>query len=385
MKCFPQLLVSKERGRKDRLYILVPGKSGKLVKKYYGNVGDCSALERYEFDRKLWEVNNPNPTVSAVSETPTVSDLIDEFLAYARNRYIKHGRPTGTATNYAHVLLPLARAYGKLPTSEFNLDVMEEYQSSLDSSRRLCRRQVNKAISAICYVFKWGTLHRLNGVRIVPTEIATELRLIQPLRAGYSKSIDHPQKRSVSLDDVYAVLPYLSPTVADMVRLQVLTGARPQEVRLMRCGDFDFIDEDLWHYRPSEYKTEHFESDKIISIGPRAIAILKPRLIGLKIGDYVFSPSRALSEISCPIGSRRLNEFYRRDCYSVAIKRACQRAHIAVFSPYQLRKLKATLIDREYDAETAAAVLGHKDVSTTLRHYIDPRRAIADNVARKLG
>ena len=32
------------------------------------------------------------------------------------------------------------------------------------------------------------------------------------------------------------------------------------------------IDAKLWHYRPREYKTEHIESDKIISCGPKAIA-----------------------------------------------------------------------------------------------------------------
>lgn len=376
MKCFPPLLVSKEKGRKDRLYILVPGNSGKLVKKYYGVVGDCSALERYQFDRKLWEVNHP---ISAKSESATVSDLIKEFLAYAKNRYIKHGRPTGTADNYKQVLTPLKKSYGSLATSDFTLDVLEEYQRSLDSSRRLCRRQVNKAIQAICYVFKWGALHRLNGVRIVPAEIASELRLIQPLRAGYSVSVDHPKKRSVNPADVEAALPHLPPIVADMVRLQILTGARPQEIRLMRCGDFRIIDRDLWYYYPSEYKTEHIDNNKIISIGPRSISILKPRLNGLKKGDYIFSPSRENK------ANRVFNDFYRRDSYAVAIRRACRRAGVPVFTPYQLRKLRATQVDKLFGAETAAAVLGHSDVATTLRHYIDPRRTEADKVARNFG
>lgn len=385
MNGFPPLLVSKEKGRKDRLYILVYGKSGKLVKKYYGVVGDLAALQKYEFDRKLWEVNNPKPDKSANAGGSLVSDLIREFLAYAKNRYIKHGRPTGTADNYRQILNPVNDLYGHLATAEFTLDILEEYQRKLDATRRLCRRQVNKAIQAICFVFKWGALHRLNGTRIVPTDIASELRLIQPLRAGYSLSIDHPKKQSVSLDDVKAVLPHLSPTVADMVRLQILTGARPQEIRLMRKGDFEFIDSSLWYYRPSEFKTEHFDNNKIISIGPRGISILKPRLAGLKKGDYIFSPSRAIAETVPYQSSRLVNDFYRRDSYALAIRRACRRAGVSVFTPYQLRKLRATEIDRVYGAETAAAVLGHIDVATTLRHYIDPRREEADRVARERG
>lgn len=50
-----------------------------------------------------------------------------------------------------------------------------------------------------------------------------------------------------------------------------------------------------------------------------------------------------------------------------------------------LWELRGTEIDRQFGAETAVAVLGHANVSTTLCYYIDPRREQADEIARKCG
>ena len=426
-KKFPNLCILKQPGRKARLYIRFTDENGKRIKKYYGFEGDPEAVKRYQFDRLLWETNNaPIPLKSgndakeakqarrakkekqARTQRPAgilVADLVDAFMSDARTRYVKHGRQTGTAANYWQALKPVLMRYGEKLTSEFTLDTLEEYQRELDRSRRLCRRQVNKRIQAITFVFTWGARHRINGERYVPAEIASELRLIAPLRSGYADSVDHPRKGAVSQADVDAVLPFLSSTVADMVRVQVLTGARPQEIRLMRAGDFETVSPDLWYYRPSEYKTEQFGGEKIVSIGPRAIAILAPRISGKEPGEYLFAPSEANAEKNArrtpdaqktpsrlardarraenPL--RRFNGCYRRDTYALAIKRACIRAGVPVWTPYQLRKLRGTELDRAFGAETAAAVLGHRDVATTLRHYIDPRREQADEIARKCG
>ncbi len=138
---------------------------------------------------------------------------------------------------------------------------------------------------------------------------------------------------------------------------------------------------------------------------PQGIRIVSARLEGLSEGEYLFSPrksdaekivrlarpgarktpSRAESDrLRAENPSRRFNDYNRRDIYALAIKRACIRAGVLVWTPYQLRKMRGTEIDRAFGAETAA-VLGYKDVATTLRHHIDPRRDQADAVARKCG
>lgn len=414
MKKFPNLLRTADKGRAKRLFIYVPGTTPRR-RKYYGVEGDPAAVARYEYDKALWEANQRAPAPEPVPAPKrrqarfsgvTVADLIDAFMSAAATKYVKHGRPTGTARNYWQAVRPILLRYGDLSTADFTLDTLEEYQRALDASRRLCRRQANKAIQAIVYVFTWGARHRTGGERYVPAEIAAELRLIEPLRRGYSVSTDRPKKRAVPPEDVEAALKHMTPTVADMVRVQLLTGARPQEVRTMRAGDFEEIDAALWYYRPREYKTELVEEGKIVSCGPRAIAILKKRRRGKGPDTFLFRPETSNDEHRRNAAKkvtkktptrlardaeraanprRRFNECYRRDTYALAIKRACKRAGVPVFSPYQLRKLRGTEIDRQYGAVAAQAVLGHANVSTTLAYYIDPRRDQADEIARKCG
>ena len=73
------------------------------------------------------------------------------------------------------------------------------------------------------------------------------------------------------IDDavVYATLPYLPEVVADMVRLQRLTGARPGEICSLRPCDLD-RSSDVWLYSPCEHKTEHHEKERVIVVGPQA-------------------------------------------------------------------------------------------------------------------
>ena len=55
---------------------------------------------------------------------------------------------------------------------------------------------------------------------------------------------------------VDATLPHLGAIVADMIRLQRLTGCRPGEVCVVRPCDVD-TSCDIWVYRPESHKTEH--------------------------------------------------------------------------------------------------------------------------------
>ena len=95
----------------------------------------------------------------------------------------------------------------------------------------------------------------------------------------------------VSAAIVEATLPFLSQTVADMVRLQRLTGARPGEICAMRPGDIDRSGE-VWKYTPAEHKTEHHGHRRLIIIGPKGQAILHPYLLRSKEA-YCFSPQEA--------------------------------------------------------------------------------------------
>jgi integrase len=68
---------------------------------------------------------------------------------------------------------------------------------------------------------------------------------------------------------------------------------------------------------------------------------------------------------------RRLpGERYSRNSVLHAVIRAAEKAGVGPWSPGQLRHLRATELEEQYDAATAAACLGHATVDTTLNHYI---------------
>lgn len=73
-----------------------------------------------------------------------------------------------------------------------------------------------------------------------------------------------------------------------MVRIQRLTSARPGEICSMVPADIDRT-EDVWIYRPVEYKTEHFDKDRVIAIGPRAQKVLAPYLADRDPNAFCFS------------------------------------------------------------------------------------------------
>src|SRR5262249_58694475 len=94
---------------------------------------------------------------------------------------------------------------------------------------------------------------------------------------GRSPAPDRKPVRPVEDNRVQAVLPFLPPPVAAMVRLQRLTGMRPGEVVIMRPCDVDRSG-DIWYYRPSCHKNAWRAKERIVALGPRARLVLVPFL-----------------------------------------------------------------------------------------------------------
>ena len=89
---------------------------------------------------------------------------------------------------------------------------------------------------------------------------------------------------------VNATLKCLPPIVADMVRLQRLTGCRPEEVCMIRPCDVD-PSGPVWAYRPHSHKTQHHGRDRIIFIGAKGQDVLRPYLLRDKTA-FVFAPRK---------------------------------------------------------------------------------------------
>jgi len=90
---------------------------------------------------------------------------------------------------------------------------------------------------------------------------------------------------------VTRTLRFLPAIVADMVRLQRLSGCRPGEICLVRPGDID-TSHKTWSYRPQSHKTEPQDRERVIFLGSQGQAIPQPYLAREQT-SYCFSSAEA--------------------------------------------------------------------------------------------
>ncbi len=189
-----------------------------------------------------------------------------------------------------------------------------------------------------------------------------------------------------------------------MIQLQRFSGARPGEVLIMRGVDVD-RSRDVWQYRPPQHKNKHRQIERVVPIGPRGQAILRPFLLRPE-SDYLFSPKEAEAERHrVQAAARRskvtpsqlarhlrwskaprskLGDHYLIAGYRRAIARACRLAEIPRWSPNRLRHLAATRF-REVDGlDAAQAILGHTHARTT-EIYAEVNRSKIEKVMLEIG
>jgi integrase len=241
---------------------------------------------------------------------------------------------------------------------------------------------------------------------------------------------------------VERTLEHLCPTVTAMVRLQLVTAMRPGELVIIKARDID-MSGPIWEYRPGSHKTEHHDKTRLIMIGPRGQEIIK-QFLSLDIGSYLFSPQRAHAEQMTNRRVRRrtklwpsheqyhekqravrgrkpLGDHYSVNAYRIAIGHACdvafphpelperfegesagefvrrraawRKEHKPEISawrkahrwhPNQLRHSAATLIRKQYGAESSQAVLGHAQLQTT-EIYAERDLNVARQVMQEIG
>lgn len=263
--------------------------------------------------------------------------------------------------------------HGSTTVAAFGAPELLRVQSVMQS-KGWAHSYVNKQTGRIRRMFRWG---RPRG--LVPPGLDHDLSCVDPIR-GKSARV-----KLVPRDQVYAIRDEVSIQVWTMIEIQMLSGCRPGEVVQMRpCG----IDQSAspWEYRPFRHKTEHHGHDRVIYLNHAAQAALEALLDGRAPDSPIFSPTEAVQSHhklrserrvvpqSCGNrpGSNRVKnprrsagQSYTTASYGRAIRRACERAGIPVWSPNRLRHLFATEIRAEHGVDVATTLLGHSRVETT--------------------
>lgn len=215
-------------------------------------------------------------------------------------------------------------------------EVRDEKTGDVTKRPGWCRSFINRQIARIKLMFKWATENEL-----LPPSVYHGLSAVGGLRKGRSNARESDPVKPAPDHAVDAILPRVSRQVKAMVQLQLLTGARPGELVIMRTCDIDTTGK-VWLYKPHTHKTEHHE----IRLGPKAQTVVAP-FLRPNVQEFTFNPAEAEAERlaalhaarrtplscgnrpgtnKCRAPKRKPRERYTVASFRRAIARACGKA-----------------------------------------------------------
>jgi len=350
---------------------------------YFGQWG--SPASRKAFAQWLAD-QHAEPTNPAPRSRLTVVQCVEQYLYHAQVYYSNNGKRTGefgsilTAMKLLVAHAPAdtdyADEFGPRRLAAIQKEMEQQEVSQADKSRKFCRNTINSRIQRIRRCFRWCASQEL-----IPASIATALEMVPDLKSGRTTARETKPVRPVEIEAVIATLPYLSPTVSAMVRIQLLCGMRPQDVRRM-TGDAIDMTGDVWMYRPAEHKMTYRGQSLVKAIPRAAQQILQPFLRQ--------DPAEPLFSATDAPGVRQMARRipYPRGSYSDHIGDAIDRAakdgvSIPRWTPNQLRHLIATVLRASSGIESAQLFLGHTKPDTTLI-YAEQSEEKLKQIARDL-
>ncbi len=398
-------------------------------RRYLGAFDTPESREKYHRLIAEWEAAGgilpPKPEEISVAELTTM------FLVWADGYYLKHGKATSEPANIRLAVRPLTQLYGRSNAAEFGPKAMKVVRQAM-VDKGWCRRQVNHQVNRIKRMFKWAVAEEL-----LPSSVHHGLLAVTGLKRGRCEARETGAVRPVEENLIEPVKQHVSKQVVAIIELQLLTGARPGEIVIMRPCDIDRT-QPVWVYRPSEHKTEHHGHDRVIFIGPKAQGILSSYLLRPGV-NYCFSPAEADQDrrearhkerVTPPSygnspGSNQKEQprkkpgsHYTTQSYGRAIRDACfkafplpealargeketHKAHKArltkeqydqvqawyaahYWHPHQLRHNYATSVRKQYGLEAAQVLLGHSSADVT-QVYAERDMGRATQVAAKIG
>jgi len=272
----PKLCLHKATGQAR---VQIAGKT-----KYLGKHGTPEAEENYRRLVAEWLTSGQSPAALSVTTEPGVT-VAELMLAYVRHVQERCGDRSKELYHIKATLRPLRRLYASLPINEFGpRRLLTLRQQFIEAG--YCRNSVNDYVRRVRRMFRWAVVQEM-----VPPAMHQALQAVEGLRAGESSAREPRDVRPVPEEYINAVLPHVSRQVAAMIKLQLLCGARPIEITLIRPRDIDMTGS-LWAYTPPHHKTQRFGKTRTIFFGPRAQDTLREFLTP-DVNAYVFSPADA--------------------------------------------------------------------------------------------
>jgi integrase len=331
-----------------------------LIRTVYGPKPEHNSglrLAQRELAKLVTEVDRRRGVVTGV----TVAELLDRFLDHCQSI----GRSPTTLRGYRQIAdKTLKPEIGKVKLSRLSahhLDVLYGKMTAKGNSAATVRRTHALIGAALRQAERWGWVDRCVARQASPPPVRQK-----PIK---SPSLDQVASIVTAAED-------LDPTLAAMLLVAALTGARRGELCALRWTDVDLAD-NLLQIGRSVYemagggwaeKDTKSHQGRRIALDPLAAEVFhrhRARVLalanecGLQVrpDGFVFSRS--------PVGSEPI----RPDLVTGFMTRVAKATGIPVHL-HQLRHFSATqLIAAGYDPVTVAARHGHADPSVTMRIY----------------
>lgn len=413
----------RQHKKSGKAIVTLPNGFGGRRDMYLGKYGTAASRKEYARVIQEWETMGrrlPEPDQGKAGDL-TINELLAVYWKHVQSYYVKNGKPTSEPDTIRQALRFLKELYGPTLAREFGALSLRAVRDRMivhkvirkvkeidpdtgevrlvDKVLRegLGRSFVNAQVSRIKQMFRWAV-----GQDMLPPEVHQRLACVEGLRKGKSAAREKTPVRPVPEAIVDATLPHMPPMVADLVRLQRLTGARPGELPEMRAVEIDMTGP-VWEYRPGRHKGEHHDRERIIFIGPQAQGILR-KYLSLDMTAPLFCPARSEEQRNLERRANRqtcltptaktrrarqnpkgkAGESYGVAEYRRAISRACEKAGQPHWTPHQLRHSAGTEVRKRFGLEAAQAVLGHKELGVT-QVYAEKDLETARRVMAEIG
>lgn len=381
---------------------------------YLGKFNSPESRQRYE-DLRAERHLAGKGVKSARSGRVTVAEVAARFMLHADQHYQQDGKPTKQHERLTRTCAVLSRCWGPRKAADIDAPAFDALLTELCQEQPCgrCNGAARESPCAWCQGTgrrKWSRLYlrHITGcikqiwdwaafTKLVPPH---PLRTVRSVRRGTRGARESAGVRSVPRATVQATVDAAGPVVRDMIELQYLTGARPEEIigatreRIRTDGVLPEVGrfEGLWVYDVADEwnKNAWRGHGRVLLFGPQAQRLLASYLDRAPTA-CLFSPREAAIQWFERAG-RSVNhdydnppgDHYQTRSYAQAVRRACKRAGVAHWFPLQLRHLRATEIRSQYDADHARVVLGHHLAGVTGR-YADADLEKAARVAREIG
>jgi integrase len=363
--------------------------------RYLGRWNSPESKVEYARLIREWSVSVDAPTVQKSSDL-TVSEMLVAYMRHAKRHYRDpDGKATTELAGMVDAIKPLRKLYGVTLATDFGPLALRAVREDMVQSG-LARKTVNARVGRLRRVFRWAA-----SVELIPATIIHALGTVPALQCGRTEAPEAPPIGPVPLAVVEKTIPFLSRTVAAMVRFQLAAACRAGEVTSMRRDEI-VQTPDGWVYIPTRHKGSWRGKGRTIPLGPKALAVLQPFLVGDPTG-YVFTPRQAREDRRIGGAAKRktkvqpsqvarakaakhdqpVGERYGPCSYRTAVNRACLRAGVKPWSPLQLRHTAATLIRSQFGLEAAQSVLGHAKADVTqiyAERDLSKARVVADAI-----